>query len=84
MSSHMVRYDTNSPAIQKQQWHSREAQIESPLFECEWAFRILALVYVSTGLDEFVTVLKFVRLYMFTRNGINYETKSVHTEPDEL
>jgi hypothetical protein len=29
------------PGIQKQQWHSREAQIEPPLIECEWAFRIL-------------------------------------------
>jgi hypothetical protein len=24
-------------------WHSREAQIEPPLIECEWAFRIRAL-----------------------------------------
>jgi hypothetical protein len=45
VSSHIVRYDTSPPAIQKQQWHSREAQIESPLIECEWAFRIRALVY---------------------------------------
>jgi hypothetical protein len=27
VSSHIVRYDTNPLAIQKQQWHSREAQI---------------------------------------------------------
>jgi hypothetical protein len=27
VSSHIVRYNTNPPAIQKQQWHSREAQI---------------------------------------------------------
>jgi hypothetical protein len=40
MSSHIVRYDTNPPAIQKQHRHSREAQIEPPLFECECAFRI--------------------------------------------
>jgi predicted nuclease with RNAse H fold len=26
---------THPPAIQKQHWHSREAQIEPPLFECE-------------------------------------------------
>ena len=32
---HVVRYDINPPAIQKQQWHSREAQIELPLIECE-------------------------------------------------
>jgi hypothetical protein len=30
-------------AIQKQHWHSREAQIEPPLIECEWAFRIRAI-----------------------------------------
>jgi hypothetical protein len=28
--------------ISKQHWHSREAQIEPPLIECEWAFRIRA------------------------------------------
>jgi hypothetical protein len=35
---------THPPAIQKQHWHSREAQIEPPLIECEceWAFRIRA------------------------------------------
>jgi hypothetical protein len=27
--SHIVRYETNSPAIQKQHWHSREAQNET-------------------------------------------------------
>jgi hypothetical protein len=42
VSSHIVSYDTSPPAIQKQQWHSREAHIELPLFECEWAFRIQA------------------------------------------
>jgi hypothetical protein len=36
VSSHIVRYDTNPPAIQKQQWHIREAQIEPSLFECEY------------------------------------------------
>jgi hypothetical protein len=43
--SHIVRYDTNPPAIQKHHWHSREAQIERPLFEYEWAFRVQALVF---------------------------------------
>jgi hypothetical protein len=39
-------YVTNHPpAIQKQHWHSREAQIEPPLIECEWAFRIQALEF---------------------------------------
>jgi hypothetical protein len=44
MSSYIVRYDISPPAIQKQQWYSREAQIELPLTECEceWAFRIRA------------------------------------------
>jgi hypothetical protein len=42
---------THPPAIQKQHWHSREAQIEPPLIECEWAFRIRALVLVLTLLD---------------------------------
>jgi hypothetical protein len=42
--SHIESYDTNPSAIQKQQWQSREAQIEPPLFECEWAFRIQTLV----------------------------------------
>jgi hypothetical protein len=48
VSSHIVRYDTNPPAIQKLHWHSREAQIEPPLIECEceWAFRIRALKFV--------------------------------------
>jgi hypothetical protein len=36
LSSHIVRYDTNPPAIQKQHHgHSRKAQIEPPLIECE-------------------------------------------------
>jgi hypothetical protein len=41
---YIVRYDTI--AIQKQHWHSREAQIEPPL--CEWAFRIQALRRISS------------------------------------
>ncbi len=40
--------------------------------------------YVHTGPDEFETVLKFVRLQLFTRNQTNYRPKSVHTEPDEF
>jgi hypothetical protein len=35
---------THPPAIQKQHWQSREAQIELPLIECEWAFRIRRLI----------------------------------------
>jgi hypothetical protein len=45
VSSHIVRYDTTPPAIQKQHCHSREAQIEPPLIECEWAFRIRAIEF---------------------------------------
>jgi hypothetical protein len=44
--SYLTEY-THPPAIQKQQWHSRKAQIEPPLIECDcecsecgWAFRI--------------------------------------------
>jgi hypothetical protein len=56
VSSHRVRYNTNPPTIQKQQWHSSEAQNEPPLTECEceWAFRIRALdilITVSTLTD---------------------------------
>ena len=42
---------THPPAIQKQHWHSREAQIEPPLIECkcEWLFRIRALVSKHVG-----------------------------------
>jgi hypothetical protein len=41
-----VRYYviTHPPAIQKQDWHSREAHIEPPVMECEWAFRIRAYI----------------------------------------
>ena len=48
--------------------------------------RLFAVVldYVHTGPDEFETVLKFVRLQLFTRNRTNYRPKSVHTEPDEF
>jgi hypothetical protein len=53
VSNHIARYDTSPPAIQKQHWHSREAQIEPPLIECEWAFRIRALGYVYSIPDWF-------------------------------
>ena len=33
--SELLEYRRNPPAIQKQHLHSREAQIEPPLFECE-------------------------------------------------
>jgi hypothetical protein len=41
--SSLLEYGHNPPAIQKQHWHSREAQIELPLIECVWAFRIRAI-----------------------------------------
>ena len=43
---------THPPAIQKQHWHSREAQIELPLIECEWAFRIRADVLESWEISK--------------------------------
>jgi hypothetical protein len=56
VSSHIVRYDTNPPAIQKQYWHSREAHIEPPLIECEWAFRLRA--YISYfKLSFYITII---------------------------
>jgi hypothetical protein len=48
VSSHIVRYETNPPVIQKQHWHSSEAQIEPPLFESKWALRIQAYRSVSS------------------------------------
>ena len=38
---------THPPAIQKQHRHSKEAHIEPPLFECEWAFRIRAIISLT-------------------------------------
>jgi hypothetical protein len=52
---------THPPAIQKQHWQSREAQIEPPLieyeYECEWAFRIRA--FNSYSDDVRVLALEF-------------------------
>ena len=42
------------------------------------------LDYIHTGPYEFKTLVKFVRLQLFTRNRTNYKPKSVHTEPDKL
>jgi hypothetical protein len=50
MVSVVPYYVTTQPAaIQKQHWHSREAQIEPPLIECEceWAFRIRTYISFS-------------------------------------
>ena len=47
---------THPPAIQKQRWPSREAQIEPqiepPLFECEWAFIIQAVMLMEIIVDK--------------------------------
>ena len=51
VSSHIVRYDTDPPAIQKQHWHSREAQVEPPLIEYECAFRVRAIVRILVELQ---------------------------------
>jgi hypothetical protein len=47
---------THPPAIKKQHSHSKEAQIEPPLIECEceWAFRIRAIVLVPVGKTLFI------------------------------
>ena len=46
VSSCILRYNTNSPAIQKPKWESTEGRIKPPLVECkyEWAFGIGAIV----------------------------------------
>ena len=44
---------THPPAIQKQHRLSREAQIEPPLIECEWAFRIQAYDSCLIKEDQF-------------------------------
>jgi hypothetical protein len=57
---------THPPAIQKQHWHLREAQIEPPLVECEceWAFRIQAIVLQSLQiLYMFVLRAKIVTIF---------------------
>jgi hypothetical protein len=51
---------THPPAIQKQHWHSREAQIEPPLIECEWAFRIRAMESVPSNISY-----KFCKTYLY-------------------
>ena len=47
-SSHILRYDTNPPAIREKQWHSRKAQIEPVFFECKWVFMIRASVLTNS------------------------------------
>ena len=49
LRSHTVGYDTNTLKLfKKLHWHSREAQIEPPPFEFEWAFRIQAFVFAPS------------------------------------
>jgi hypothetical protein len=63
--SYLVYHVTTHPlAIQKQHWHLREAQIESPLTECEWAFRTQAYVFQQM-LPLFVTNANFSKLSHF-------------------
>ena len=65
VSSDIVRYDTNPPAVQKQQWHSREAQIELPL--------IRALMFVVHFVHAHVTALShyicFFYLYQLNKKS---------------
>ena len=73
VSSHIVRYDTGPLAIQKQQWDSREAQIEPPLIECEWAFRIQALEYMYNCIvnDHVFVAVVFAKLTKVSDGGDN-------------
>jgi hypothetical protein len=75
VSSHIVRYDTDHLAIQKQQWDSREAQIEPPLIECdcEWAFRIRALEYMYNCIvnDHVFVAVVFAKLTKVSDGGDN-------------
>jgi hypothetical protein len=47
---------THSPAIQKQHWHSREAKIEPPLYECEWAFIMSEHDYITMWLAAGIVI----------------------------
>ena len=85
-----VRYDTNGLTLQlfktEQHWHSREAQIQPPLFEstpCEWAFRIQVLVlselleygrkttYMKHFLAKTLTFIAFSAICLVSRNFLN-------------
>jgi hypothetical protein len=70
--SHIVRYDTNPPAIQKQHWNSIEAQIEPPLIECEWAFRIRA--YVSLNCNR-------AKIYVKSKLSVLYKELQLFSPP---
>jgi hypothetical protein len=52
VSSYTVSYDTNPPAIQKEHWHSREAQIEPPLIECECECELLEYRRLSWSFSD--------------------------------
>jgi hypothetical protein len=68
---------THLPAIQKQHWHSGEAQIEAqiepPLFECEWTFRIQALVFTCNLIDHAIWT------FLFNRDIHNYNSRIIRT-----
>jgi hypothetical protein len=55
------------PAIQKQHWHSREAQIEPPLFECEWTSRVQAYVCLIQN-DRIFYYLLFCYVFLAKSN----------------
>jgi hypothetical protein len=78
VSSHIVSYDTNPPTIQKQHWHSREGQIEPPLFECEreWAFRIQALDSIPAHLYvPQCFVVKMLSQYTYSNSDLPNDIK---------
>jgi hypothetical protein len=70
---------THPPAIRKLHWHSREAQIEPPLIECEceceWAFRIRAIVYQDTV--WWLETRQKSLCYVFVRVHVNLCTVAV-------
>jgi hypothetical protein len=58
VSGHIARYDTSSPAIQKQQWHSEKLRMNfHSLSVHEWAFRIRALVWPKRQSSNFNATL---------------------------
>jgi hypothetical protein len=81
---------TRPPAIQKQHWHSREAQIEPPLFECECecGFRIQALVFFwqfehqPRQICTFAPTLRFsiFRYAMYYENLLRHQHQLLYTK----
>ena len=52
--------------------------------EVSEAKNLMNLDYVRTGPDKFGTGRIFVWFHWFTRDWMNFDTESVHTEPNEF